>query len=97
MYIYLDSASYVTSRMGPVWSLITLATNSDVEIFSLVSINPNREKNYWVSSFGTKSAIHAELLNNNKEINFLKIKELKKHLNSHRDSILTLGSFFCNL
>ena len=67
-----------------------LATNSDIEIYGLVPI--------VTSNDATATTADADNLNFIDETNQLKIKELKKYLNTHRDSILCLekitGSYY---
>ena len=58
--------------------MIVLATNSDIEIYGLIPFISNKTNS-------------KENDNDNKEeVSCLTIKELKKYLNVHRDSILTL-------
>lgn len=59
---------------------LVLATNSDIEIYGIIpsaSINTLAKEN--------------QSINKNEEQNNLTIKELKKYLNAHKDSILTLA------
>ena len=64
---------------------LVLATNSDIEFYGLIPFSTNKVK-------------ENQLNINNDEISSLKIKELKKYINAHKDSILTLtklsGNFF---
>ena len=64
---------------------LVLATNSDIEFYALIPFAANKAK-------------ENQLNINNDEISSLKIKELKKYINAHKDSILTLtklsGNFF---
>ncbi len=63
---------------------LVLATNSDIEFYGLIPFANKSKEN--------------QLNTNNDEISSLKIKELKKYINAHKDSILSLtklsGNFF---
>lgn len=78
---------------------IVLATNTDIEIYALVSLNSSSSSNRLADSFDTSEldGIPPDEISVPSTFTNVKIKELKKYFNVHKDSILCLGQVSDNL